>query len=180
MAKSHKVLVYVEGKSEVIFFKQYFNKYIKDNYDINIECIEGDITSFKRNIQRGLYFDYKEIFVLRDLKTEKKGYINYYCIENMKNDFTTKREKRFLYNIGRSYKFIVVSNEIESWALTYKRETNNRSECHYREMYTEFNCSKKTLCMKRYTDKLKKEELKFEINNNKSFKYFMDKLILCK
>ena len=95
MAKSHKVLVYVEGKSEVIFFKQYFNKYIKDNYDINIECIEGDITSFKRNIQRGLYFDYKEIFVLRDLKTEKKGYINYYCIENMKNDFTTKGKRDF-------------------------------------------------------------------------------------
>ena len=127
-----------------------------------------------------MYSDYKEIFVLRDLKTEKKGYINYYCIENMKSDFKTKKEKRFLGNIGRSYEFIVVSNEIESWALTFYKKTNNRNEKHIEEIYFKLECNKKVPCMKKYVSKMKRGELIFDVNKNKSFKYFMDKLILCK
>jgi len=180
MSKANKVLIYVEGESEVVLFKQYLNKYIKDSYNIQTECQKGDISSFKRKVG-DFYNEYKEIFVLRDLKTQKTGYLDYKCITDMKNDFTTKKDKKFIGNIGRSYKFIVVCNEIESWALTCKRQTNNRNECHYKELFTDLNCgNKKPPCMKKYVDKLKKGELIFDTSKNKSFKYFLDELNKCK
>jgi hypothetical protein len=180
MAKSHKVLIYVEGESEEILFNQYLKKYIKDNHSINIECQKGDIPSFKRKIKQGLYLDYKEIFILRDIKTQMQHNLDYPCITKMKEDFTTLKTTKFIGNIGRSYEFIVVCNEIESWILTFKKNTNNRSEKHIQEIYTELNCNKKVPCMKKYVTRLKRDELVFDITNNKSFKYFMDKLILCK
>lgn len=180
MSKTNKVLIYVEGPSEVTLFKQYLNNFIKENYEIEIECQAGDIPSFKRKVG-DFYSEYKEIFVLRDLKTQKTGYQDYFCIESMKSDFTTKNEKKFIGNIGRSYKFIVVCNEIESWALTYKRQTNNRSECHYKELFSDLKCgTKKPPCMKKYVDKLKKGELIFDTSKNKSFEYFINELIKCK
>ena len=180
MAKSHRVLIYVEGESEEILFNQYLKGYIKNKYEINIECQKGDIPSFKRKISRGLYSDYKEIFILRDLKTEKIGYQNYHCIANMKSDFTTKKTNKFLGNIGRSYEFIVVCNEIESWILTFDKNTNNRSEKHIQEIYLKLNCNKKVPCMKKYISKIKRDELKFDVDKNFSFKYFIDKLKLCR
>ncbi len=178
MAKSDKVLIYVEGASEVVFFNQYLKKYLKENYDISIECQEGDIPSFKRKVN-DFYSDYKEIFILRDLKTQKDGNQDYFCIESMKSDFTTKNDKKFIGNIGRSYKFIVVCNEIESWVLTYKRQTDNRNESHYKELFKELKCSKKPSCMKKYIAKLKKNQLVFDISKNKSFQYFINELQKC-
>ncbi len=175
MSKSDKILIYVEGESEVIFFNQYFKKYLKERYDIFIECQKGDIPSFKRKVD-DFYSGYKEIFILRDLKTQKDGNQDYFCIESMKKDFTTQKDKKFIGDIGRSYKFIVVCNEIESWILTYKKQTNNRSESHYKELFKELKCSKKPPCMKKYIAKLKRNQLVFDISKNKSFQYFIDEL----
>jgi len=180
MAKSNKFLIYVEGESEVVLFKQYFNKYIKDTYGIQLECQQGDIPTFKRYVQRGLYSDYKEIFVLRDLKTQQQGYVDYFCITNMKNDFTTKNTKKFIGNIGRSYKFIVVCNEIESWLMTHRKQTNNRSEKHIKELFNDFKCKKKPECVKKVVSKVKKGEINIDISKNNSLKYFIDKLVECK
>lgn len=180
MSKSEKILVYVEGESEEVLFKQYLNQYIKNTYGILLECQKGDIPSFKRKV-KDFYNDYKEIFILRDLKTQLNGMIDYPCITKMKQDYTTKNEKRFLGNIGRSYKFIVVCTEIESWLLTHRKNTNNRSEKHIQELFTEFNCSKKPPCVKKVVDKLKKGNINpLDITKNKSFKYFIDELVKCK
>ena len=180
MPKTHKFLIYVEGDSEIVFFNQYFNKYAKDNLDINLECQQGDIPTFKRYIKRGMYNDYKEIFVLRDLKTQKDGYIDYSCITNMKSDFVTKNTNKFIGNIGRSYKFIIVCNEIESWLLTHKKQTNNRSEKHIKELFMDFECTKKPECIKKIVAKIKRNEIKINIDNNKSLQYFIKKLKECK
>lgn len=179
MSKNNKILVYVEGESEVVLFKEYLNSYIKDKYGIVIECQKGDIPTFKRKV-KDFYSDYKEVFVLRDLKTQQQGNHDYQCITNMKRDYTTKNERRFLGHIDRSYKFIVVCNEIESWVLTHKKQTNNRGECHYRELFEELKCPKKVPCMKKLVSKLKKNEYMFDVERNKSFKYFMDELVKCK
>ncbi|MDD2906572.1 MAG: hypothetical protein PHH41_08050 [Sulfurimonas sp.] len=180
MSKINKILIYTEGESELILFNQYLKKYFKNNYNIETECQSGDIPSFKRKISRNMFFDYKQIFILRDLKTELKGIINYPCITKMKHDYTTKTDKRFLGNIGRSYEFIVVCNEIESWTLTFKKITNNRNEKHIQEIYKELNCNNKVKCMQKIVQKLNNGELTFKISDNSSFKYFVDKLELCK
>ncbi len=179
MAKSHKILIYAEGESEVLFFNLFVKKYIKDKYSINIECHQGDLPSFKRKIKRGLYAKYKNIFVLRDLKTQREGYQNYYCITEMKDDFTKKNGNKFLGKLERSYVFIVVCNEIESWALTCDKNTDNRNEKHIEEIYSLLKCNSKVPCMQKYIQKLNRKELSFDLSKNKSFKYFMDKLILC-
>lgn len=181
MSKNNRILIYVEGESEAVFFNQYMKQYLKHHYGINIECQAGDIPSFKRKVTRGMYSDYKQIFVLRDLKTQRLGYQDYHCVTNMKSDFTTQSGNKFVGKIGRSYKFIVVCNEIESWALTFKRSTNNRSERHYSELFEYLRCGdKKPPCMKKYVDKLKKGEVSLEISNNKSFEYFINELQKCK
>ncbi len=179
MSKSNKVLIYVEGKSEILFFKGYLKQYIKEKYNINLDCQQGDIPSFKRKV-KDFYGEYKEIFILRDLKTQKKDYIDYYCITNMKKDFTICKDKKFIGDIGRSYKFIVVCNEVESWLLTQWKETDNRSEKHIQELYKKLNCNDKIKCMQKYTQQLKQGKINFNIDKNKSFKYFINELVKCK
>jgi len=182
-----KILLIVEN-SEKIFFKQYFNKFLDNEYNIKVEvassgagdkCEISNGNKMTRKIEAYLKFDnYKAVFLMIDL--ESKCFTNennHHCLVKLKQEYLPK------YKIEKSLKnrfyLFVVCNAIESWFLTIhkdKKHTNNPNENHKKEIMRLFKVHSEPQIIQRMISELDNKNLELNFSKNNSLQHFIKKL----
>ena len=184
---NNKILLIVEN-SEKVFFQQYFNRFIEDNYDIKVVVKSSgsgnkcDITNFnkmQKKIEDFLQKDnYKAVFIMIDLDSKCfKSERNHNCLVELKNEYLPK------YIIDKSLRerfyLFVVCNEIESWFLTIdksKKHTNSPYEDHKKELMNHFKVHSEPQIVQRILQELEQGKVELNFSKNNSLQHFIKKL----
>ena len=183
-SNSDTILLIVEN-SEVLFFEEYFKDYLKQNYQISIKCKASgssnkcNILNFKKmsnKINEAIEEEsYKAVFLMLDLKTNCRTLNqNHTCLIELKREYEReyKIEKRF----KNQFYLFVVANEIESWFLTIKKNTNNVNENHKKELMQFLGSNSEPQIVQKMIKELKNETYKLDFSKNSSLEYFIEKL----
>jgi hypothetical protein len=184
---SNKILLIVEN-SEKIFFQQYFNHFIEDNYGIQVVVKSSgsgnkcDITNFnkmQKKIEDFLQKDnYKAVFIMIDLDSKCfKSERNHNCLVELKNEYLPRYS--IDKNLRERFYLFVVCNEIESWFLTIdksKKHTNNPYEDHKKELMTHFKVHSEPQIVQRMLHELEQGKVELDFSKNNSLQHFIKKL----
>jgi len=178
------ILLIVEN-SEVDFFNRYFREYLKNNHQIHIKCESSgssnkcNILNFRKitkRINEALQYDgYKSVFLMLDLKTNcRHTNQNHTCLVKLKNEYQSeyKIEKEFK---DRFYLF-VVCNEIESWFLTFHKNTNSVNDNHKKELMKLLNVNSEPQIVQKMIKELRAGTYALNFFHNSSLNYFVKKL----
>ena len=184
-SKSKKDVLLIVENSEVIFFKQYFNQYLQDKYSISIKCESSgagnkcDITNFNKmnkRITRAIRKEgFNAVFLMLDLKTKCfQRETTHHCLIQLKQEYFPK------YKIDSSLKdkfyLFVVCNEIESWFLTIKKDTNNVHQNHKEELMRFLKVQSEPQIIQKMIKELKSDKYQLDFSKNTSLEYFVNKL----
>ena len=184
---SNKILLIVEN-SEKIFFQQYFNHFIEDNYGIQVVVKSSgsgnkcDITNFnkmQKKIEDFLQKDnYKAVFIMIDLDSKCfKSERNHNCLVELKNEYLPRYS--IDKNLRERFYLFVVCNEIESWFLTIdksKKHTNNPYEDHKKKLMTHFKVYSEPQIVQRMLHELEQGKVELDFSKNNSLQHFIKKL----
>jgi len=178
------ILLIVEN-SEASFYNQYFKQELKEKYNIDIKCETSgssnkcNILNFRKmtnRINEAIEEDkYKFVFLMLDLKTNCRSLnINHTCLVKLKNEY----EKEYKINQKSKFYLFVVCNEIESWFLTIKQNTDNVNDNHKEILKKLLAVQSEQQIVQNMIKNLKSKKFNLDFNKNISFKYFIEKLIL--
>lgn len=120
--KKNKIrLIILEGKSDEYFYKSFKEKY--DQREIDVFLL-GKGQNFKRindSIENSIkYLGYKQVWLVLDLKTQKKGTERYY----LDKEELLKEYEENLKNYNLS-DIVVMIQDLESWLLLYFNKYKN-------------------------------------------------------
>ena len=183
-SKENRILLIVEN-SEADFFNQYFKNYLKDNYNITIDC-EPSGCANKCEIANGNRMTnritealerekYKAVFLMIDLKTKCFTSENTHeCLVELKREYLPK------YKIDKAFKnqfyLFVVCNEIESWFLTIDKNTNSVHSDHKKELMKFLKVNSEPQIVQKMIKELKSGTYELDFSKNSSLEYFIEKL----
>ena len=120
--KKNKIrLILLEGKSDEHFYKSFKKKYAQRELDV---FLLGRVQNFKKindNIENSIKdLGYKQVWLVLDLKTQKKGTERYY----LDKDELLKEYEENLKNYNLS-DMVVMIQDLESWLLLYFNKYKN-------------------------------------------------------
>jgi len=186
-SKSETILLIVEN-TEVLFFNQYFKKYLKEEESLFIDCISSgragncEITNgnrMRKKIESALLDDaYRAVFLMIDLKS-KCRYLEktHTCLLQLKEEYMPR------YKISKvlqeRFYFFVVCNEIESWFLTideHIHNTNNPNNNHKKIIKKLFEVEREIEIVDKLLKGLKNGEYRLNVAKNTSLQHFITKL----
>lgn len=182
--KEDKILLIVEN-SEADFFNQYFKNYIRDKYNILIDCepsgrgnkceIANGNRMTKRIIEALDKEFYKAVFLMLDLKTKCfTTESTHTCLVELKNEYLPKYkiDKKF----SEQFYLFVVCNEIESWFLTIDKNTDSVHKNHKKELMDFLKVKSEPQIVQKMIKELKAGRYELDISKNSSLAYFIEKL----
>ena len=178
------ILLIVEN-SEVNFFKQYFNTYLLQEYDISVKCESSgagnkcEITNYgkmNKRIERAIRKEgYKAVFLMIDLKTKCfTSETTHTCLVDLKKEYLPKYE--IAKELKSQFYLFVVCNEIESWFLTIEQDTNSVHNNHKKELMEFLKVNTEPQIVQKMIKELKSESYKLDFSKNRSLEYFIEKL----
>ena len=178
------ILLIVEN-SEVNFFKQYFNTYLLQEYDISVKCESSgagnkcEITNYgkmNKRIERAIKKEgYKAVFLMIDLKTKCfTSETTHTCLVDLKKEYLPKYE--IAKELKSQFYLFVVCNEIESWFLTIEEDTNSVHNNHKKELMEFLKVNTEPQIVQKMIKELKSESYKLDFSKNRSLEYFIEKL----
>jgi len=185
VASSKANILLIVENSEVDFFKQYFNAYLLDKYEVSVKCESSgagnrckitDFGKMNKRIQRAIAKEgYKAVFLMIDLKT--KCFINentHTCLVELKREYLPK------YQINKELKnkfyLFVVCNEIESWFLTIDKDTNSVHTDHKKELMKFLKVNSEPQIVQKMIKELRTGKYKLDFSKNSSLEHFIKKL----
>jgi len=189
--KNYSYILLIVENSEDIFFKEYFNSYIKERYDILVKCESSgkankcNITNFDKigkRVKEALAKDNcKAVFVMIDLDTKcfYRDNTNHKCLVELKNEYLPKYSKHIPSRLKDKFYLFVVCNEIESWFLTaYKKSgnTNNPNDNHKADIKNRLGCESEIQIVQKVVNDLKRGRVELDFSKNSSLQFFIDKL----
>ncbi len=162
-SKQDTILLIVEN-SEVTFYNEYFRDFLQKEYQITIESISSgkagqcEITNgskMSKKVHASLLDDgYKAVFIMIDLDTKcLKTEQNHTCFVKLLNEY--KPRYKINKRVKDKFYLFVVCNEIESWFLTIKKDTNNVYQDHKKELKKFLNLDSETKIVKKMVEDLK-------------------------
>ena len=178
------ILLIVEN-SEVDFFRLYFNRYIKDNYDVSIKCESSGInnkckiTSYdkmSKRVSRAIEKeDFRAVFLMLDLNTKcSKTQNNHTCLVELKKEYLPRYKIKK--ELQERFCLFVVCNEIESWFLTMNKDTNSPHQNHKKELKDFLNVRSEPQIVAKMIKELTSGRYKLAISKNSSLQHFIEKL----
>jgi len=182
--KKEDILLIVEN-SEEIFFKEYFNNYLKEEYNILVKCESSgsghkckitDFEKMNKRIKRAIEKEgYSAVFLMIDLDTKCfESNVNHTCLVQLKQEYLPK------YKISKELKnkfyLFVVCNEIESWFLTINKNTNNVNVDHKKELMKFLNVKSEPQIVQKMVKELKAKKYELDFSKNSSLQHFIKKL----
>ena len=185
LASNKEIILLIVENSEADFFNRYFRDYLKEKYHINIKCETSgssnkcEILNFRKmtnRINEALENEgYKSVFLMLDLKTNcRPTNQNHTCLVKLKNEYQSE------YKINQALKerfyLFVVCNEIESWFLTIKKNTNNVNDNHKKELMEFLKVSSEPQIVQKMIKELKAGTYHLNFSHNSSLNYFIEKL----
>jgi hypothetical protein len=183
-SKEDKILLIVEN-SEADFFNQYFKNYLRDNYNILIDCepsgrgnkceIANGNRMTKRITEALDKESYRAVLLMLDLKTKCFATENTHtCLVKLKNEYLPKYkiDKKF----SEQFYLFVVCNEIESWFLTIDKDTNNIHQNHKKELMEFLNVKSEPQIVQKMIKELTSGNYELDFSKNSSLAYFIEKL----
>jgi len=183
-SKQDTILLIVEN-SEVIFYNEYFRDFLQKEYQVKIEAISSgkagqcEITNgnkMSKRVHASLLDDeYKAVFLMIDLDTKcLKVEQNHTCFVKLLNEYKPR------YKINKRLKdrfyLFVVCNEIESWFLTIKKDTNDVYQDHKKELKNFLNLDSETKIVKKMVEELNRGKYQLDFSKNSSLQHFIKKL----
>jgi len=184
-----RILLIVEN-SEVIFFKEYFNSYLKNEYGVSVKCEPSgnsnkcNITNFdkmSKRVKEALEREsFKAVFVMIDLDTKcLQRDRNHKCLVELKKEYLPKYYKHISSSLRDKFYLFVVCNEIESWFLTAYKEsgnTNNPNEDHKVEIKKRLGRESEIQIVQKVVSDLKRGKIELDFSKNSSLQFFINKL----
>jgi hypothetical protein len=181
MSKNNKIrIIILEGETDTIFFNAFKKEFDRKMWDIStIDAKNLNFPKIKREIKASLkVLNYKEVWLVMDLKTQKKKTIkDYSSREEMVADY-----KKNLENPGM-VDYIVIVRDLECWLLLYfsrhkntqtvkdsKKELNGLME--KQKTITKIAIAQRLTKKKDFWDKLVQNK-----DKNESFRDFFAKAI---
>lgn len=171
-----KIGLIVEGDSDKLFFESYFKPKFMRNLKVRTSGTKGTCKilnekSVESHIKALRLQECAKIFILIDLDTQCNK-ITYDCIKKLKAWYKSKIK------ISNDIDIIVtvVSKELESWMLSAWENSDNKSKEDLKRKFENEIRNKKSLNEKAIFEKFKNSKKDIDRTNNKSLKYFLDKL----
>lgn len=183
-SKQDTILLIVEN-SEVTFYNNYFRDFLQKEYQITIESISSgkagqcEITNgskMSKKVHASLLDDgYKAVFIMIDLDTKcLKTEQNHTCFIELLNEY--KPRYKINKRVKDKFYLFVVCNEIESWFLTIKKDTNNVYQDHKKELKKFLNLDSETKIVNKMVEDLKSGKYQLDFSKNNSLQHFIKKL----
>ena len=183
-SKQDTILLIVEN-SEVTFYNKYFRDFLQKEYQITIESISSgkagqcEITNgskMSKKVHASLLDDgYKSVFIMIDFDTKcLKVEQNHTCFVKLLNEY--KPRYKINKRVKERFYLFVVCNEIESWFLTIKKDTNDVYQDHKKELKKFLNLDSETKIVNKMVEDLNSGKYQLNFSKNNSLQHFIKKL----
>lgn len=168
-----KIGLIVEGDSDKDFFEKYFKPNFKKDIIVLSPGKKGTCKILnKQKVQQDIKALFakgcEKVYILVDLDTQCDSGQKFTCIVELREWY----EKKVSVVAQNNVSVVIVSKEIESWMLSAWDRSDNKSK---QDLEKKFN-SKKSLNEKELLKKFIASKESINQNNNKSLKYFCEKI----
>ncbi|NCO01311.1 MAG: DUF4276 family protein [Epsilonproteobacteria bacterium] len=168
-----KIGLIVEGDSDKLFFEKYFKLNFKKNIIVVSPGKKGTCRilnkqNIHKDVQGLLKRGCEKVYILVDLDTQCDNNRQFDCILELKEWYKEKIQIQKLENTLVA----IVAKEIESWMLSAWENSDNKSKEDFKKKFNE----KKKLTEEDLVKKFLSSKKDIQKENNKSLKYFLEKL----